>query len=80
MIDPKDLENQLREALKECASLREENERLKKLLGLSSKELEPTPKPVVSEPSAAYTSANQATNDLVSNTQRGAKDSRVVPA
>ena len=34
MIDPEDLENQLQEALKECASLREENERLKKLLGL----------------------------------------------
>jgi hypothetical protein len=26
MIDPKDLENQLREVLKECASLRKENE------------------------------------------------------
>jgi len=34
MIDPKDLEEQLQEALKESAYLREENERLKKLLGL----------------------------------------------
>jgi superfamily II DNA or RNA helicase len=69
MIDPKDLENQLREALKECASLREENERLKKLLGLSSKELEPTPKPIVSEPSAAYTFSNQVSNDSPIETQ-----------
>ena len=33
MIDSKDLENQLQEALEECALLREENEQLKKLLG-----------------------------------------------
>jgi hypothetical protein len=63
MIDPKDLENQLREALKECASLREENERLKRLLGSRHGDLAPIPKPIVSEPSAAYTSANQVTND-----------------
>src|SRR4030042_6975464 len=63
MIDPKDLENQLQEALKKCASLREENERLKKLLGLCPKEIAPTPKPNVSEPSTPYTSANQVTND-----------------
>ena len=30
MIDPKDIENRLQETLKECASLREENERLKR--------------------------------------------------
>ncbi len=62
MIDPKDLENQLREALKECASLREENERLKKLLGLHPEDRTPTPKPRVSEPSTPYTSASQVTN------------------
>jgi len=54
MINPKDLEDQLLEALKECASLREENERLKKLLGLHLGDLAPTPKPIVSEPSTAY--------------------------
>ncbi len=32
MLDPKDLERQLQQALKECASLREEDERLRKLL------------------------------------------------
>jgi superfamily II DNA or RNA helicase len=62
MIDPKDVEKQLQEALKQCASLREENERLRKLLGLRPGDLAPTPKPIVSEPSAAYTSANQITN------------------
>jgi cell shape-determining protein MreC len=45
MIDPKDLENQLQKALRECASLREENERLKKLLGLHPEDRTPTPKP-----------------------------------
>jgi cell shape-determining protein MreC len=34
MIDPKEVEDQLQKVLRECASLREENERLKKLLGL----------------------------------------------
>ena len=31
VLDPKDLERQLQEALKKCTLLREENERLKKL-------------------------------------------------
>ena len=69
MLDPKDLKDQLQEALKECASLREENERLKKLLGLRPEDRAPTPKPIVSEPSAAYTSANQVTNDSPIETQ-----------
>jgi hypothetical protein len=63
IIDPKDLENQFRETLKECASLREENERLKKLLGLHHEDRTSTPKPKVSEPSTPYTSANQVTKD-----------------
>jgi superfamily II DNA or RNA helicase len=63
MIDPDDLENQLQKALRECASLKEENERLKKLLGLHSEDRTPTPKPITSEPSTPYTSANQVTND-----------------
>jgi hypothetical protein len=69
MINPKDLEKQLQEALKECASLREQNERLKKLLGLHLGDLSPTPKSIVSEPSAAYASANQLTNDSPIETQ-----------
>jgi superfamily II DNA or RNA helicase len=69
MIDPKDVEKQLQEALKQCASLREENERLRKLLGLRPGDLAPTPKPIVSEPSAAYTSANQITNDSLIEAQ-----------
>jgi len=69
MLDPKDLENQLREALKECASLREENERLKKLLGLRPRNLAPIPKPIVSDPAAAYTSASQITNDSPTEAQ-----------
>ena len=69
MTNPKDLENRLQDALKECASLREENERLKKLLGLRPGDLAPTPEPIVSEPSVAYTSANQVTNDSPIDTQ-----------
>jgi len=63
MIDPKDLENQLQKALRECVSLREENERLKKLLGLHPEDRTTTPKPSISEPSTPYTPANQITND-----------------
>ena len=62
MIDPDDLENQLQRALRECASLRAENERLKKLLGLHSEDHTPTPTSSVSEPSTPYASANQVTN------------------
>jgi len=69
MTNPKDLEDRLQEALKECASLREENERLKKLLCLRPGDLAPTPKLIISEPSLAYTSANQVTNDSPIETQ-----------
>jgi hypothetical protein len=62
MIDPEELENQLQKALRECASLREENERLKKLLGLHLEDHTAAPKPKVSESSTPYTSANQVTN------------------
>jgi regulator of replication initiation timing len=44
MIDD-DLETQLQKALKECALLREENERLRKLLGLHPENRTPTFKP-----------------------------------
>ena len=54
MIDPEDLQNQLQKALRECASLREENERLTKLLGLHPEDRTPTLKPSISEPSAPY--------------------------
>ena len=40
MIDPENLQNQLQKALRECASLREENERLKKLLSLQCQKLQ----------------------------------------
>src|SRR5512139_112835 len=63
MIDPKDLERQLQEALKECASLREENERLRKLLGLHPEKRIPTPASSVLKTSTPYASAGQVTND-----------------
>ena len=63
MLDSEDLKDQLQKALRECASLREENELLKKLLGLYREDHPPTSKPIISEPSAAYTSLNQITND-----------------
>ena len=63
MLDPEDLKDQLQKALKECASLREENERLRKLLGLHPEDRTTTSKLTVSEPSTPYTSANQVIND-----------------
>jgi hypothetical protein len=63
MVDREDLQNQLQKALKECALLREENERLRKLLGLPPENHTPTFKPNISEPSTPYTSANQITSD-----------------
>ncbi len=69
MLDFENLKDQLQKALRECASLREENERLKKLLGLYREDHPPTSKPIVSELSAAYTSANQITNDSPIETQ-----------
>ena len=71
MLDPEDLKDQLQKALNECASLREENERLKKLLGLRPGDSAPTPKLIISEPSVAYTSANQVRNDSPIETEIG---------
>ena len=68
MFDPEDLKDQLQKALAECKSLREENERLKKLLGLYPEDRVP-PKPRISEPSTSYTPANQVTNDSPIETQ-----------
>jgi superfamily II DNA or RNA helicase len=56
MEDREDLSTQLKKALEECASLREENERLKKLLGLFPEDLATTRKPAVSEPFIQYDS------------------------
>ncbi|MBU1206669.1 MAG: restriction endonuclease subunit R, partial [Proteobacteria bacterium] len=69
MIDPEDLQNQLQKALRACALLREENERLKKLLGLHHEDRTPTPQPSISEPSTPYTSADHVTNDSSIETQ-----------
>jgi superfamily II DNA or RNA helicase len=70
MIDPEDLQNQLQKALRECASLREENERLKRLLGLHPEVRPPAPKPSISEPSTPYTlTAPQVTNNSPIETQ-----------
>src|SRR4030067_1971426 len=71
MIDPEDLQNQLQKALKECASLREENERLKKLLGLHPEARTPAPKPGISEASTPYTPAEHVTHDSSIETQIG---------
>jgi hypothetical protein len=57
MITYEDLQTQLQEALEECASLREENRRLKKLLGLFPEDLATTTKPTVSEPLTQYDAA-----------------------
>ncbi|MGA2956222.1 MAG: DEAD/DEAH box helicase family protein [Thermodesulfobacteriota bacterium] len=70
MADPEDLQNQLQKALRECASLREENERLKKLLGLNYEDRTPAPKPSISEPPKPYTpSAPQVTSNSSVETQ-----------
>ncbi|GFP26795.1 hypothetical protein [Candidatus Hakubella thermalkaliphila] len=58
MRDYEDIETKLQQALAECASLREENERLKKLLGLSSKGPAPIAKPVISDPPIPYLFGN----------------------
>jgi superfamily II DNA or RNA helicase len=68
MFDPEDLKGQLPKALEECKSLREENERLKKLLGLYPED-RVLPKVKISEPSTPYTPANQVTNDSPIETQ-----------
>jgi len=63
MIDTENLQNQLQKALRECALLREENERLKKLLGLHPEDRPPPAEPNISELSTPYVSANQVTNN-----------------
>ena len=50
-----DLQSQLQRVLAECASLREENRRLKELLGLSSQDVVPTLKAAISETPIPYT-------------------------
>jgi superfamily II DNA or RNA helicase len=65
LTNPEDLQTQLQKALAECASLREENERLKKLLGLYYKDVAPPPEPNISEPLIPYTTtAPLITNNL----------------
>ena len=63
MTKPEDLQTQLQKALEECTSLKEENERLKKLLGLPSEEIIPPHKLIISEPPSLYT----ATSPTVTN-------------
>jgi len=63
MSTPEDLQIQLRKVMEECASLRKENERLKKLLGLFPED-PATSKPTVSEPVIRYdTTSPPVTND-----------------
>jgi cell shape-determining protein MreC len=47
MIDPKEVEDQFQKVLRKCASLREENERLKKLLGLYPEDSTSIAKPIL---------------------------------
>lgn len=54
MEDRKGLAFQLEKALKECESLRAENERLKKLLGLSPDKKDSLPKPITSDPPSVH--------------------------
>jgi superfamily II DNA or RNA helicase len=63
MTTSEDLQTQLQKALEECASLGEENERLKKLLGLFPEDRATTKKSTVSEPPSLYT----ATGPSVTN-------------
>ena len=54
MEDREDLAFQLEKALKECDSLRAENERLKKLLGLSPEKKDSLPRPITSDPPSVH--------------------------
>ena len=63
MITYEDLQTQLQKTLAECALLKEENKRLKKLLGLSSEEIVPPHELIISEPPSLYT----ATSPTVTN-------------
>jgi len=64
MTTSEDIQTQLEKALEECASLREENERLKKLFGLFPEDRATTKKSAVSEPPSLYTATGPSvTND-----------------
>jgi len=54
LTNPEDLQTQLQKALAECAFLREENERLKNLLGLPPEQIVPSHKLIISEPPSLY--------------------------
>jgi len=55
LTNPEDLQTQLQKTLAEYASLREENERLKKLLGLPPEQIVPPHELIISEPTSLYT-------------------------
>ncbi|MGA2518964.1 MAG: DEAD/DEAH box helicase family protein [Thermodesulfobacteriota bacterium] len=57
MKDLENLQTQLQRALEECASLKEENKRLKKLLGLSSEKPATEIESIISEPLTPYATA-----------------------
>jgi superfamily II DNA or RNA helicase len=63
---PENLQTQLQKALAECASLREENERLKKLLGLPSEEIVPPHELIISEPVSLYAAAGPSVTNTSS--------------
>jgi superfamily II DNA or RNA helicase len=70
MKDLENLQTHLREALEECASLKEENKRLKKLLGLPSEEPTTEIESIISEPLTPYATASRsADNDSSVETQ-----------
>jgi superfamily II DNA or RNA helicase len=54
LTNPEDLQTQLQKALAECAFLREENERLKNLLGLPPEQIVPSHELIISEPPSLY--------------------------
>lgn len=58
-----DLQSLLQKALAECASLREENRRLKKLLGFSSQDVVPTPASVIPEAPSPYATLSPPVTD-----------------
>jgi len=66
MAFSEDLQIKLQKALAECAALREENDRLKKLLSLPSDGIPPMPKPTIAEPSIAYSSPAHPVSDTSS--------------
>jgi len=70
MKDLENLQTKLRKALEQCASLKEENKRLKKLLGLSPDEPTTKMESIISEPLAPYAAVSRlADNDSSVETQ-----------